>query len=123
MTVTRQSYKTGSGYTPGQGNRELPTVLALSGAQSFDDDLTNEMLQGSIETVQSVYIDNSLNGQSVSIQFKGGPRQKITCPANAQGYFPVVPFGAVKFTATSTGAVDVPVIWSNTERNANVWKV
>lgn len=119
----RPAFKTSGGITPIQGNRELPTVLLLAAAQTFGDDLSAEMTQGDMDLIQSVYIDNSLNASNVSIQFTGGTAQKITCPSNAQGYFPVVPMGRVVFVAASAGGVNVPVIWSNTERNANVWKV
>lgn len=117
----RTAFKTPAGYIPKEGNRELLVPLDFSAVTSIDDDLTNEQRLGQIEIVQSVFIDNSLNAQTVTIQFLHGLTQKIVAPALSQGCYPVLVPGALRYRATSTGGVIVPVVWSNTKREFSVW--
>lgn len=94
------------------------------GVQSIASDLTLELQSGKIDCVQSIFIDNRLNGQAFVITF-GGFSFTINCKANRQGMFPVLaPIGAgMSFVATSTGGVVVPTIMLNIRQDYFFWDV
>lgn len=117
----RPVFKTPAGYVPTEGNREMPDPLDFTAVTSIDADLSNEQRMGGMDLIQSVFIDNTQNAVGVTIQFQYGLLQRIVCPALSQGIFPVLVPGAVKYRATSTGGVIIPVIWSNMQREFAVW--
>jgi hypothetical protein len=77
-------------------------------------DLVQEQMIGTIDYVQSIWIDNSQNTKVLTITFPG-LGQSITVKANTQGLYPVIAQqGPIRWTATSVGAaVVVPVIMMN----------
>lgn len=120
--MARSAFKTPNQYTPKQGTRSLPIVYNFASAASFNDDLTVEMQMGEIDFVQSVYVDNSLNNNPLLIQFLYGPQQPLRIPALAQGIFPVIAAGQVKYTISTTQAnVNVTLIFQNIPGEQMLW--
>jgi hypothetical protein len=108
---------------PGCQAKVVAYTTPLSGQTEDVLDLRQLVLTGYINAIQSLYIDNSLNGQNIVVRSLS-VGQNIVCPANCQGYFPilVVP-GAEQFGIASTGSVDVPLFFGNVPMPANVWHV
>lgn len=116
----RPAFKTASESFPKSGNRELPVILNFTAVSVINDDLSPEMRQSQIETIQSIYIDNSLNSGTFTIQFFPS-QQIISVQPFTQGVYPVICWGAISYTAQTNGGVKVPVIFSNTARNWQTW--
>jgi hypothetical protein len=115
MTV-RTSIKTAQSSFPAQGNRELPWTYDFTNVALINDDLGPEMQTSQIDTVQSIYIDNSLNGSAFNIAFNA--IYNINVLPGRQGVYPVMASGLIKIVAQSAGAVKVPVIFSNTQKSS-----
>lgn len=99
---------------PVSGPIGLPITLDFTGITTQDIDLALELQSGTIDYVQSVYIDNSANANALTLTF-GGAQYKIVCKANFQGIFPVIaPVGIVRFTAACAGNPKIPIILFNT---------
>jgi hypothetical protein len=90
---------------------------------NISGDLALEQMQGVIDYIQSIYIDNSLNGKSISITFSG-TQQTITIKAGQQALLPVIAAsGKLSWTAVSNGAaVVVPTIMMNQPQNPFLWQ-
>ena len=117
----RTSFQIPNKAIPVEGGVGIPVTLALAGVNSVTGDFSAEQGAGAIGFVQAVYIDNSKNAQTLTLIF-GGTQQSITVKANTQGYYPIVPStGTFSWTASSTGAVNVPVIFMNTKFEAAQW--
>lgn len=73
-----------------------------------------------IDFVQSIYIDNYNNGANVDITFSNG--YHLSCPAYAEAIFPIFAASEVlNFIATSTGGVDINVLFLNTLELQTIW--
>jgi hypothetical protein len=101
----------------------LPIVL---------DFTTNDVIQASIPIIegirnvhglagiQSIFIDNSNNGDNLNIAFDNG--YTVVCPAFCQAIFPVFFSGQLlNFIATSEGGVVCTAIFLNTREQAQIW--
>lgn len=119
--MARPAFKTASASFPSQGNRELPIVLNFSASViSIVDDLSPEMQESKIESIQNVYIDNSSNPSSFTIQFNQSG-QRITVTPFTQGVYPVINWARLSYTAQTVGAVPVTLIFSNTAKDFTVF--
>ena len=73
-----------------------------------------------IDGIQSVYIDNSLNGSILTLQLDNGPY--YVCPPYSQAVFPLFFSGEMlNFIAVSAGAVKTTVTFLNTREQAQIW--
>lgn len=52
-------------------------------------DISQQIQQAGIEALQSVYIDNGPNNSAVTVELTA-TKQRITCPPNSQGWFPLI---------------------------------
>jgi len=120
--MARSAFKTAMNYTPKQGQRSLPISYNFTNQALFADDLGPEMQAGEIDIIQSVYVDNSKNPNALTIQFLYGPQQPLVIPGLAQGVYPVIHAGVVRYTASTTqGAVTVNIVWLNTQATFTQW--
>lgn len=94
------------------------------GVLAIPADLMREQQSGIIDYVQSIFIDNRLNGSAFKITFSGFSFV-INCKANRQGLFPVLApsGGALSFLAESAGGVVVPTIMINVPMAYFTWDV
>jgi uncharacterized membrane protein len=118
--MARVAYKTSSESFPRQGNRELALTLDFTNVGTINDDLSPEMQASEIETIQSLYIDNSLNAASFIIQFFPS-FQTVTAQPFTQGIYPVICWGRVSYKAITNAGIKIPVIFSNTRKDYFVW--
>lgn len=116
----RVAFKTATNSYPSQGNRELPVTLDFSATGTLFDDIFPEMSASQIETIQSVYIDNSLNAAALSLQFLD-TQITITAQPYTQGIYPVISQGALRYKATTTSGIKIPICFSNVEKKASTW--
>lgn len=121
-TGTRAAFKTASASYPSQGNREIPITLDFTATGTLSDDLTPEMHQSEIETIQTVYIDNSLNPSPLTIT-PLDTQATITAQAFSQGIYPIISRGQFRYKATTAQGIKVQVVFSNTQKSFATWLV
>ena len=112
---------------PGDGAKELPIRLdwsdPVNGAVSpATFDYSSEQQRSLFSLCQGVYIDNGLNGNSLTITVGVGG-QVLTCPANSQGYFPLLCPNPINLTFTTQGNVLTFVFLLNFPVAPCVWHV
>lgn len=120
--MQRAGYKATLGYVPEQGTRFVPVKLPFNAnaVTSISDDLFPEQSLSELEYIQAVYIDNADNAQKLTLQVNGGSR--IVAKANSQGFYPLVtPNGKFSYSASTTGNVDINIIFLNIFINAIIW--
>lgn len=108
---------------PSSGPVGIPVGLDFTGGDNAVGDLALEMMQGVLEFVQAIYIDNSKNTKSLTITFSG-MAYNITVKAGVQGIFPVITQqGALSWRAASVGAaLVVPIILFNVQQPYFQWQ-
>jgi hypothetical protein len=120
----RPAFECFNGLAPAedQGPIALQVIFDFSvgGASPISGDLLQEETTGAIDKVQAVYVDNSANGSSLTLQFFP-TGQKILIPANKQGCYPVICGTPLKFTATSAGNVAVACLFLNVPLPVGQW--
>lgn len=119
--MARPAYKTASESFPKSGNRELPIRLDFTLTGTIFDDLTPEMQASQIETIQSVYIDNSANTATLTLTILGPIPQVIQAQPFTQGYYPVISSGTLRYRAVANAGQTINIIFSNTEKKYTVW--
>jgi len=120
VSGNRVAFKTATNSYPSQGNRELPVTLDFTNTGTLFDDIFPEMSSSQIETIQSVYIDNSLNAAALSLQFLD-TQITITAQPYTQGIYPVISQGALRYKATTAAGIKIPICFSNVEKKASTW--
>lgn len=99
--------------------KTLPYTAKLASATTDQLDLTNAQALGTIDQIQTVYIDNSGNASPISLTLNSG--QTITCPANSQGYFPLFSVNPPVIDFASNGGVNVTVFFGNMPMPVGNW--
>jgi hypothetical protein len=117
--MSRVSFKTAFGSFPSQGNRALPVTLDFTNSANWNDDLSPEMQQSQIESIQAIYVDNSQNANPLTLVFAG--YQTLFVKPGKQGIYPIIAQGSLQYTATTTVGVKVPVIFLNNTPNFAEW--
>lgn len=119
----RMSFQLPNSSKPISGPTGLNVGLDFTAVDNVTGDLGLEQMSGTIDYVQSIYIDNSLNTKSLSITFSG-TQYTITVKAGVQGIFPVIAAnGTLSWRAKSVGAgVLVPCIMMNEQQPYFQWQ-
>lgn len=119
----RMSFQLPNSQIPVQGPCGVNVTLDFTAGNLAIGDLGLEQMTGTLEFVQSIYIDNSLNTKPLTIIFSG-TQQNITIKAGQQGLFPVIASnGVLSWRATSVGAaVVVPTIMMNVQQPPFLWQ-
>jgi hypothetical protein len=118
--MARPAFKTAAESFPRSGNRELSITLDFTNVGTIFDDLSPEMQQSEIETIQSLYIDNSANPSPFTITFFPS-YQSIVAQPFTQGIYPVICWGRLAYKAVTSQGIKIPVIFSNTAKTFAVW--
>lgn len=107
---------------PVQGPCGINVELDFRTVDNVVGDLALEQMQGSLDFIQSIYIDNSANTKSLSITFSG-TGYNITMKAGRQGIFPVIAaVGRLSWSAQSVAAaVLVKTIMMNEQQPYFQW--
>lgn len=109
-----------NGMVPKEGPKAIPVLCQFGTTQSFTIDFQNVQSRGVINSIQTVFIDNSGNTKSITLT-DTATTQEIICPGNSQGYFPIMVPNPPVFTAVSTGTANVQIIFMNVQINPIVW--
>jgi hypothetical protein len=94
------------------GRRAIHITIDFSLGASFNLDLSQVQSQGAIDSVQSLYIDNSLSTGNLTI-LMGLTNQSVIIPPGAQAYIPVLQGNppVLQFAlSTGTNAVNVQLM-------------
>lgn len=119
----RTVFPTRNGYAPSEGPKVLLQILPLASVQSFEFDLYQEQALGEIAFIQGVFVDNSLNAAPL-VLLVHYTQQQLVIPPYSQGTFPVLAGEqGIRFTAISTGEIDVAIHLLNVPTPWNVWSV
>lgn len=114
------AHKTYNCAQPKKGSEVVSLTLDLQNNTTSIVDFTVSEFASVIEFIQSLYIDNSLNGAPLSVQ-NDVTNQIITVPANSQAYKSVLVSERAKFTFTSTGGAMVPIQFLNFPVAGETW--
>lgn len=108
---------------PFDGSRAIAVALDFTNVSSLALDLVSEMLDGKIENIQSIYIDNADNSAVLDLTLFGAPiPQRIRAQANSQGWYPISwPVNSARFRAQSNSGAIVNVIFANFAMPYLVW--
>lgn len=85
---------------PKEGPISIPVPLDFTTDTEYDLDYSNMQGRDKFSILQTVFIDNADMGQALTITMNG-TGQRIICPANSQGYFPVLSQNPVKLAFTT----------------------
>lgn len=112
------------GYYPIEGSRAVTAQYNWTAQAGFAEDLSQLVAWGIETAIQAGYVDNGSNSQSVTITIPA-TGQVITCPANSQGFFPLLFTGTPAFQITTPFAIAAVtrVILLNVPVNPCVWHV
>jgi hypothetical protein len=117
-----QTYGIANVVVPAGGPKCVPINVDFTANGQVIIDGSLLVSQGKIEYLQGVFIDNSLNNNSVSLTMST-TNQKITCPSLAQGYFSImVPDPPQLIGITQVGVI-IPMFFYNVPIQPAVWKV
>lgn len=102
--------------------RGLTTTFPLADTTTYTMSL--QLSEIGLEQINGVFVDNSNNGSGFTL-YNPVTYQLIYIPANSQGRIALItPNGSdnLAFTGTSTGGVDIPVIFTNVEpMSDSIW--
>jgi hypothetical protein len=116
--MARAAFKTAQQSWPKEGNRELPIIVSFAGGNIVTDDLTPEMQASQIESIQSVWIDNSANPSAFRLTLLGPTSQFIKAAPFSQGVYPVISPGLLRYSARSDSYNgNVTLIFSNSQKH------
>src|SRR3989304_4357644 len=92
------SFQTPNLHNPAQGSQAIAVTLDFTLLAAIRVDLSKEVLDGKIDFLQSVYIDNADNSAPLDLTFEGAPQsQRIRAQAFSQGWYPISwPVGATR---------------------------
>lgn len=105
---------------PPEGPKAMAVLADFSASASFDINLLLTQSQQFMTAVQAVFIDNADNGSPVTIK-SSVINQRLICPPNSQGYFPLMVAKNGTLSVSSSGAVKVAFIFLNVPVPAAVW--
>lgn len=115
------SFEIANGVIPREGPRAIPVLAQFSAAATSILDLTLVVQQAKISAIQGFWVDNSANTAAITFTVQA-TQQTMTIPAGAQGYVPVLAGVLPRFTAVSSGGVDVRFLFLNVPVPALVWQ-
>jgi hypothetical protein len=95
---------------PEGGPKMIPLPLDFTARSDYELDLSNLMMRGFIDMIQTVYVDNLDGGVAVQIDVDTG-RQRLDVAAGAQAYLPILVPNPAKLTFTSTGGAATVTVY------------
>ena len=108
------------GTVPCNGPRAVPFKANFNLASQYDFNFTAAQQGGQIDSVQTVYVDNSANTAALTLTIDG-TQQSIVIPPNSCAYLPIVAPLATVIHATTTGLVTVYLAFLNFYIPPTVW--
>lgn len=108
-------FAVGYGYYPEENSRSITAQYNWAAQSGYAEDLGLAVAMGVESSIQSVFIDNSLNPQPVVITV-AGTGQVVNCAPYSMGVFPLFLTGMPSFNIVTIGANGVPAIVAATTR-------
>ncbi len=98
---------------PNSGPVAIPKFLDFSTTSSIDVDFTQVVNNGWVDFISGVYLDNSDNAFSVTFVCNG-TNQRLTFPAGACGYIPLLLASPPKLTiaVSASGGTITPIFYN-----------
>lgn len=116
-------YKTYNCAVPEKGSIAIPLTMDFTGGNTTSIiDLTLSVDNKVIEFLQSLFIDNSANGSSLSITMSV-TGQVLVIPPNSQAFMTVIIGDQPVITGTSSGGAKVPLQLLNFPVAPAVWSI
>src|ERR1044072_5286380 len=120
MQTLNNMYSVANMIVPKEGPKVVPVILDFSGIDTIELDGNQIVTMGGIDYIQTIYIDNSENTESVSIR-SNITNQVITCPPHSQGNFNVFTPNMPKFYISTDGALEISIFFCNFPLIPCVW--
>jgi hypothetical protein len=117
LTPTTQTH-----LPPCEGYRAAPFLLDFNVGADYLIDFTQPQQNKQFTTIQTVYVDNSLNTSDLVIAVEGTQQRQVV-PKNTCGYFVLVAPTPTKVRLSSSGAFVIPVQFLNYYIPPTVWAV
>lgn len=119
--INSVAFGTFTGLAPTDGPKVVPTTLDFSVLAAYNIDMFMEESTAQIGFVQSVYIDNADNPNSLTIVC-AVTNQRIRVRANTQGWYPILATDKFACRVSSTlGAYSVSLHFSNVPMPTAQW--
>jgi hypothetical protein len=112
------------GYYPAEGSRCVTAQYNWASQAGYAEDFSQLVARGVETTIQSAFIDNGANAQSVTLTI-GGTGHVVTCPANSQGVFPLYFTGTptCQIVTSAPIAAVTRIYFVNVPSSPSVWHV
>lgn len=107
--------------SPGEAPKVVPVMLNFATQASFTVDLLILQQRRYFKSIQSVFIDNSGNAETVSVEAVGQTQHTLVVPANAQAVLPIFSPNPPVFIVSTSGTGIVKVFFVNVKLPACVW--
>lgn len=107
---------------PKEGPKSIPQRIDFTTNVSWSIDFSNLTANETITMIQTLFIDNSNNSDSLSVVFEG-TQQTLICPPLAQGYFPILTQNWPKCVVSTSGGVVILIEFINIPIPPSVWYV
>lgn len=108
---------------PKGGARAIGFNLDFVSFQQIIIDFTYAYENTQFQEVMGVFVDNSTNPQTLTIQAQQAPQELLVVPPFSQGVFPILAPIRPKFTVATDGSVVVGLIFTNIPLATAVWSV
>ena len=106
---------------PPEGPKSVAVTLDFSASVSYTIDFTIAYMNKTMTVVQTLWLDNSLNPDTVSVTVPS-TGHSFAVPANSVGAFPIVAAIRPKIILASSGGVVVKCLFLNVPLPAIVWE-
>lgn len=110
----------GNATIPGEGPKAIPFQLDFSANPQYVLDLLALFQNKSLTSVQTLWVDNTLNAQELTITVEG-TSQVLTIPPGDQGYYPVLSPKSGRIFAATNGGVLVKLYLVNVPIQGASW--
>lgn len=111
---------------PEEGPIAVPVPINFATSTDFDLDISQQVNQGRISLVQSMFVDNSANNNPINIGVGQSPSsaalQTIVVPSQSQGYFQIFSPNPARFHFNSQATGSILVILSNSPIASATWQ-
>lgn len=111
------------GQIPCKGAKCIPFKLDFSAAASYELNFSAQLANGSIDFIQTMYVDNTLNLAASLFATVDGSQQTLAFPQKSLAYMPILAPQFTRIVLTSAGTVVVYVAFMNFYVPPTVWAV
>jgi hypothetical protein len=112
VQAQRVALNTFNGCAPVDGPKVIPVVASLAAGASEIIDFLGQVTRKEISMVQGVYIDNSQNPGTVTLNCNS-TNQTITLQPGTQGYFPILATNPPRFVVSSSDEATIGLQFFN----------